>query len=238
VIIPESTQGTQAWDRYGYVNNSPVNYNDPTGHAVAGDTNENGCSGEGVKCIVDMYGGYGDPEGMDDSLRSYFRRNPTYSPFSDPSLPENYLYVVSNAKFQAEVQAKQNLCNCTLELSYGFTAMTFLGGFRGSFGIAIDGNGNIGLVGSFGGGADIVAALGHGLALTATNASSLSQLRGLTTQFGGQIGQGATVGAEYVGGRGYSGISVFGANAVLGFIPAEVYGTVTNSWILPVNTWR
>jgi RHS repeat-associated protein len=31
-LIPESTQGTQAWDRYAYVNNSPVNYTDPSGH--------------------------------------------------------------------------------------------------------------------------------------------------------------------------------------------------------------
>jgi RHS repeat-associated protein len=31
-IVPASTQGTQAWDRYAYVNNSPVNYTDPSGH--------------------------------------------------------------------------------------------------------------------------------------------------------------------------------------------------------------
>jgi RHS repeat-associated protein len=31
-IVPTSTQGTQAWDRYGFVNNNPVRYNDPTGH--------------------------------------------------------------------------------------------------------------------------------------------------------------------------------------------------------------
>jgi hypothetical protein len=30
-IIPES-QGVQAYDRYAYVNNNPVKYNDPTGH--------------------------------------------------------------------------------------------------------------------------------------------------------------------------------------------------------------
>jgi RHS repeat-associated protein len=36
-IVPTSTQGTQAWDRYAFVNNNPVRYNDPTGHYVAGD---------------------------------------------------------------------------------------------------------------------------------------------------------------------------------------------------------
>jgi RHS repeat-associated protein len=33
-IVPTSTQGTQAWDRYAFVNNNPVRYNDPTGHGV------------------------------------------------------------------------------------------------------------------------------------------------------------------------------------------------------------
>jgi hypothetical protein len=36
-LIPESTQGTQAWDRYAYVNNNPVRYNDPTGHKIKED---------------------------------------------------------------------------------------------------------------------------------------------------------------------------------------------------------
>ena len=31
-IVPTSTQGTQAWDRYAFVNNNPVRYVDLTGH--------------------------------------------------------------------------------------------------------------------------------------------------------------------------------------------------------------
>jgi len=33
-IVPTGSQGTQAWDRYGFVNNNPVRYNDPTGHYI------------------------------------------------------------------------------------------------------------------------------------------------------------------------------------------------------------
>ena len=36
-IVPTQTQGTQAWDRYAFVNNNPVRYNDPTGHMIEED---------------------------------------------------------------------------------------------------------------------------------------------------------------------------------------------------------
>ncbi len=31
-VIPEQTQGVQAWDRYAYTNNNPIRYIDPSGH--------------------------------------------------------------------------------------------------------------------------------------------------------------------------------------------------------------
>jgi RHS repeat-associated protein len=39
-IVPTSTQGTQAWDRYAFVNNNPVRYNDPTGHVADDSSSE------------------------------------------------------------------------------------------------------------------------------------------------------------------------------------------------------
>jgi len=33
-MIPEQTQGIQAWDRYAYINNNPIRYDDPTGHCL------------------------------------------------------------------------------------------------------------------------------------------------------------------------------------------------------------
>jgi RHS repeat-associated protein len=33
-IIPEQSQGVQAWDRYAYTNNNPLLYTDPSGHCI------------------------------------------------------------------------------------------------------------------------------------------------------------------------------------------------------------
>jgi RHS repeat-associated protein len=44
-IIPLSTQGVQAWDRFAYANNNAVRYNDPSGHNICdefGNCWENG----------------------------------------------------------------------------------------------------------------------------------------------------------------------------------------------------
>ncbi|MBI5934473.1 MAG: hypothetical protein HY867_12260 [Chloroflexi bacterium] len=47
-IVPTSTQGTQAWDRYAFVNNNPVRYNDPTGHTAEGQ--DGGCDPDDDAC--------------------------------------------------------------------------------------------------------------------------------------------------------------------------------------------
>lgn len=45
-IIPEQSQGVQAWDRYAYVNNSPLKYTDPTGHCGEGSIPGEGISAD------------------------------------------------------------------------------------------------------------------------------------------------------------------------------------------------
>jgi len=42
-LIPEASQGTQAWDRYAGMNNNPVRFNDPTGHMVDDGCNSESC---------------------------------------------------------------------------------------------------------------------------------------------------------------------------------------------------
>jgi hypothetical protein len=41
-IVPLASQGVQAWDRYAFVSNNPVRYNDPSGHDV-------GCAGDSLE---------------------------------------------------------------------------------------------------------------------------------------------------------------------------------------------
>jgi RHS repeat-associated protein len=43
-IVPTGTQGTQAWDRYAFVNNNPVRYTDPSGHMIVAGDGEGGAA--------------------------------------------------------------------------------------------------------------------------------------------------------------------------------------------------
>ena len=42
-IVPLASQGVQAWDRFGYANNNPVRYTDPTGHGIDCGMGDPGC---------------------------------------------------------------------------------------------------------------------------------------------------------------------------------------------------
>ena len=65
-IVPTGTQGTQAWDRYAFVNNNPVRYNDPTGHGVDCGIGE-GCMGNQTNPNDPPTSGEGEDSGGDGS---------------------------------------------------------------------------------------------------------------------------------------------------------------------------
>jgi RHS repeat-associated protein len=65
-IVPEQQQGTQAWDRFAYVNNNPVKYIDPSGHCVVG--------GHDVPDSSPACNGYADPVGNTEYLTNGSRR--------------------------------------------------------------------------------------------------------------------------------------------------------------------
>jgi len=70
-VVPVQTQGTQAWDRYAYVNNNPVRYNDPTGHSVT-----QGDGGGPNTCTNPDYCENGKPkppEGEDDPITDFLK---------------------------------------------------------------------------------------------------------------------------------------------------------------------
>jgi RHS repeat-associated protein len=69
-IIPEASQGIQAWDRYAGMNNNPVRWNDPTGHDV-------GCAGrEASDCRCN--------ENLVPGARPPYRSTPTPTPRLEP----------------------------------------------------------------------------------------------------------------------------------------------------------
>ncbi len=51
-----------------------------------------------------MYSWSGDYEGMDDSLRSFVKRNPDYNIYADTTLDDSQRFFIANAQFQVAAE--------------------------------------------------------------------------------------------------------------------------------------
>jgi RHS repeat-associated protein len=65
-IVPTSTQGTQAWDRYAFVNNNPVRYTDPTGHVAETDVDQSQNNGQCDPAVTDCDASTNKPPSIEE----------------------------------------------------------------------------------------------------------------------------------------------------------------------------
>jgi hypothetical protein len=88
--------------------------------------------------------------------------------------------------------------------------------------LVVDTKGNIGFVESGGGGGMGGVGGSGGIIIQVTTAKDIYQLKGLSTQTGGSIGEGLVVGVEYIIGDGYTGVNfTFGLGG--GWTPVELH---------------
>ena len=97
-VIPQS-QGTQAWDRYTYVNNNPVNASDPTGHLCEDEDANGHCPGYVPPAKPNLAPTFPDPTpaGATPTSTHWPTRTPTatptasltLTPFDPSTLPTN-----------------------------------------------------------------------------------------------------------------------------------------------------
>ena len=108
------------------------------------------------------------------------------------------------------------------------------GAVGGSAILVFDGHGNIGVVESGGGGGmGGINASGASL-FQVTNADSIYDLKGFSTQTGGSFGEGFSVGGEYVIGPGYTGVNI-NVGIGGGLSPAELHSVVEYGSVQGVN---
>jgi RHS repeat-associated protein len=72
-IVPQASQGVQAWDRYEFVNNSPVLYNDKTGHDAGCGGDNQDASACASSTVVIIACGQDENCGVDsDLMKDYY----------------------------------------------------------------------------------------------------------------------------------------------------------------------
>jgi hypothetical protein len=95
-LIPDPSN-PQAWNRYAYVLNNPVRFNDPSGYSADCGLGDSYCSagkytpGGIISLYRDVYGkdAKGDSKikkRLSDEVESYMKNNPDYRPKNDPYL--------------------------------------------------------------------------------------------------------------------------------------------------------
>jgi hypothetical protein len=127
--------------------------------------------------------------------------------------------------------------NGTIQVGFNVNGFVSGLGIRGDLGVAMDFRGNIAVIATGGGGGYFGTGGGVGGYLTVTNAPSVNYLAGPNVQIGGQIGEGETVGAEYVMFKGegrdqYRGVSISDKAQLQAPFPFEFHGSATGSTIL------
>ena len=95
--MPVSSQGVQSWDRYAFVNNNPVRYNDPSGHDVGcGGRDASACASRKTFLIA---------TGKDDKISGY--KGETMKPYYEYAVEKGYqvyYYDPDNKKYNESRQ--------------------------------------------------------------------------------------------------------------------------------------
>ena len=210
-LVPDTGRVVD-YNRFLYVRANPLSLNDPTGHCAQtiGD--------EDFECFywaqkIDQEFGWPRVE---------------LEQWSTENLIELYN---SSKESTGENVPESSLKRGTLTVGFG-GAIFALVGARGAASVSFDRSGNAAFhVTAGGGGYTAIGTNSIGPAITVTNAPNVALLKGPAVQFGGQVGELASIGAEGVffsdaERNQYFGLTVSGGAALQGPFPGELHATV------------
>ncbi|MFZ5879616.1 MAG: RHS repeat-associated core domain-containing protein [Chloroflexota bacterium] len=100
-MLPPS-QGVQTWDRYAYVTNSPVRYNDPSGHVRVED------AGTEYGCSDDLYCINGNPKPVESDEQSGSPHDASPAKGDDDSKSACWGIINRNSGYDCNLQVTQS----------------------------------------------------------------------------------------------------------------------------------